>query len=137
MAEGKIRSPLLVGDDLAAAREAKGKKGDAYKGKIVIRASTIYNKHGEDGPGGVPVFDEDVAEIDFASRDKIYNGVEGEAAITISCYEIRGERGVKLYLSAFRRTGDGERLVGERDFTKVFQPVSTGAATSPRRRRAG
>jgi hypothetical protein len=42
--------PLLDGAKLQEKREKKGKSGDVYEGKLVIRANTIYNGHGEDGP---------------------------------------------------------------------------------------
>ena len=138
---GAIRSPFLDGDQLAAARESRGKTGDAYKGKVVIRASSIYDKHGtEGGEGGIVVVKEDgETEVVFAERDKlIYNGVKGVAAVTINCYDGIGGGipGVKFYLSGFQRTGDGERLGGERSFKGVFKPVSTSGSTTGRRRKA-
>lgn len=79
--------PLLDGDKLAKKREKKGKDGDAYKGMIVIRANTIYNKEGQDGPGGIQVFDPDVEEILPARSSDVFSGCYGEVAVTIGTYE--------------------------------------------------
>ena len=135
--DGEIRSPFLSGDSLAEEREKRGKKGDAYVGKTIVRASTIYNRHGEDGPGGVAVFGPDVSEIIFSDRESIYNGCHGVAAVTISAYDgiAGGSPGVKFYLSAFQKTRDGDRLVAEKDYKKVFSPVNLDS--TKRARRAG
>jgi hypothetical protein len=139
--DGKIRDPLKDGDELAAARVAKGKKGDAYEGKIVIRANTIWNKHGEDGPGGISVYKEDGAtELVIGEYGTIFNGCMGVAALTVHAYDGigGGQPGVKFYLSAFQKTGEGERLMGERDYSQVFKPVGrTEGATAGRKKRAG
>ncbi len=70
--DGKMRSPLLDGDKLAEKREARGKPGDAYKGKLVIRAHTLFNKDGEDAPGGIQVWNDDnpVGPIIAAQREQ-------------------------------------------------------------------
>lgn len=140
---GKIKSPLLDGDKLAAKRERKGKPGDAYKGKKVLRAKTIYNKDGVDGPGGVQVFDEAVKEIGAGNMNEIYQGCFGQVAVTINCYEDNdGDPAMSCYLSAFQKTGDGERLVTPKDHSTLFKPVGRTAAAAngeapARRRRAG
>ena len=56
--DGKIRNPFLDGDKLAKRREANEKPGDAYKGKLVIRAHTLFNRDGRDGPGGIAVWND-------------------------------------------------------------------------------
>lgn len=142
--DGKLKGPFIDGNVLAAKREAKGKPGDAYKGKIVIRANTIYNKNGQDADGGIQVFAPDVSEITVvAGRDQIYNGCMGVAGVTISIYEDEDTAlpGAKFYLCAFQKTNEGERLVSAADNSALFKPVGRPAAAAgeapARRQRKG
>lgn len=140
--DGIIRSPFLEGDEQAERRAEKGKAGDAYKGKIVIRANTTFNLHGQDAPGGIQVFDEEVKQVGPANQHVIYPGVFGQAAVTISAYSMpddngRPKKGVKFYLVAFQKTKDGEKLVTAKDASTLFKPVGLpAAATSTRKRTA-
>lgn len=135
--------PLLVGDKLAAKREAKGKEGDAYKGMTVIRADTKFNMHGQDAPGGVQVFNEDCEPVIAANRHEIYPGCYGIAAVKISTYTTnQGDAACKFYLSAFQKTRDGDKLVSSADHSKLFKPVGRsktegGEGKSRRRSRKG
>jgi len=133
-----IKSPIIDGDKLAAKREKKGKAGDAYKGKDVIRANTQFNLHGQNAPGGVYVCGPDAGQIEAVNQSKVYNGCYGIMAGTVKEYEDNdGNKALKIYLSGFQKTKDGERLASGTDFSKVFQPVA-GAASSEgggRRRR--
>lgn len=136
---GTVKSPIKNGDDMAAEREAKGKTGDAYKGKDVIRADTIWSKFGQDGPGGTTVYGPDGLEMGAPQQHDIYSGCYGQAAVTISPYiNNDGKRCLKFYLSGFQKSRDGEKLVSPRDLSTVFKPVGrpAGEATQ-RRRRAG
>ena len=136
---GTVRSPIKNGDEMAAEKASRGKPGDAYKGKDVIRADTIWNKFGQDAPGGVAVFGPDVAEIGAANQHEIYSGCYGQAAVTISPYISNdGKRCLKFYLTGFQKTRDGEKLVSPRDLSTVFKPVGRPAGEPvQRRRRAG
>lgn len=139
--------PRLDGDGLARGREEKGKKGDAYKGRTVLRASTAFNKHGADAAGGAAVFGPDTIEIDATRQHEVYPGCYGIAAVTIGTYEedVTVGRGQKkkmyatfFYLSAFQKTRDGEKLIQAADRSTLFSPVAPAAAESGvRRRRAG
>jgi hypothetical protein len=132
--------PLIDGDKLAKKREKKGKAGDAYKGMMVIRANTIYNKDGQDGPGGIQVLGPDVEPIEPARSGDVYQGCYGVAAVSIGFYEDDdGNNAIKLYLSAFQKTRDGERLVTASDRSNLFKPVGreAGGGSSGRRRRRG
>lgn len=136
----KITGPFISGDKLAARRAEKGKPGDAYKGKLIARANTIYNKDGQDGPGGIQVWDENVKPVTIANQSIVYNGCYGQAAVTISCYvDDDGEKAMKFYLSAFQKTADGERLASVKDTSTLFKPVAKPAgeasASTGRRRR--
>lgn len=135
----KINSPFTDGDTKAAEREAKGKKGDAYKGKLIAKANSIFNKHGVNAPGGVAVFKQDISEVTFDEQGLIYNGCYGVAAVVIHAYPAVGNGlpGVKFYLSAFQKTAEGEKLMGERDYSQVFKPVAGAPSEGGRRRRAG
>ena len=135
--EGRIISPLLDGDKLAARREEKGKPGDAYKGMAVLRAHTLFNKHGQDAPGGVAVYGPDVGEIGPANRQEIYPGCYGQAALTIGTYDDSrtSDHALMFYLSAFQKIKDGERLMTARDFSEVFKPVGREEGSGLTRRR--
>lgn len=134
--KGNVKLPHLSGDRLAQKREARGKDGDAYKGKIVLRAKTNYNKFGQDAPGGIAVYDEEVKEVEPATRQVIYPGCFGQMAVTLSPYTTsEGDPAVTLYLSAFQKHRDGDRLVSQQDRSSLFKPV--GKAEGGRRSRKG
>lgn len=141
--EGRIRSPLLDGNKVAARREKRGKPGGAYADTVVIRAHTKFNKHGEDAPGGVQVWDENVEEIAAVNREKVYSGCYGVMALTIGSYETKDHEGDEMhalmfYLSAFQKTEDGERLATSKDTSTLFEKVGrTKGKASKRRSRKG
>lgn len=140
---GKVVTPILDGDALAAKRAEKGKLGDAYAGKQIIRASTIYAKSGQDGPGGIAVYGPDVSEITAVNRDEVYNGCFGVAGLTIGTYtDNDGKPALKFYLVAFQKTRDGEKLFSAPDHSTLFKPVgrsaaAAGGAAPQRRQRKG
>lgn len=144
--EGRMRTPLLDGDKLAARREAKEKPGDAYKGKLVVRAHTLFNKDGEDAPGGIQVWNDDdpVGPIIAAQREQVYAGCYGIVAVTIGTYTtkdpVSGDEvpALMFYLSAFQKTKDGERLMTPKDTSTLFTPSGrTKGVGSKRRSRKG
>lgn len=123
--DGKIRSPIQDGDKLAEAREKRGKAGDAYKGKLVLRAHTIYNRNGDDGPGGVYVCGPDAEELDAVQKGKlVYNGCRGQASVQVAPYDgiAGGQDGVTLYLQGFQYVEEGERLRSA-DPSSLFKPM--------------
>lgn len=120
--------PILDGDKLAKKREKRGKEGDAYKGMWVIRSDTAFNKDGQDAPGGIAVFDEEAEEIDPARQGEVYRGCYGIAAVTIGSYESNdGANALKLYLVAFQKTKDGDKLQGSMDRSSLFKPTGRKA----------
>lgn len=133
--DGKIESPLHDGDELAKRKEDKNKPGDAYKGKVVIRASTKFNAEGVDGPGGVYVADTNAEALAFTDRARVYNGCMGKVVVTISPWSIDKRRGVTLYLKGFQLTGPGERLRSGSSVAGAFKPVEGGASKEGGRRR--
>jgi hypothetical protein len=129
--------PILDGNKLAKKREDKGKEGAAYKGMDIIRANTKFNSEGDDGPGGIAVYDEDgETEIKLnLNGDRIYPGCMGIAAVTIGFYQTnRGDNAMKFYLSALQRTGEGERLSAPKDHSKLFKPVGRKAGGDTKRK---
>lgn len=141
--DDELQLPFKDGDKMAKKRESAGKQGDSYKGKDVIRAHTIYNKDGIDGPGGIPVFDEEVKPVAFDKQGTIFLGCYGIAKVKPNCYlNDDGEKCISLYLVAFQRTRgeDSDRLVTPKDHAGAFKPVGRPAAAAEgegRRRRAG
>lgn len=133
--DGGTVSTLLDGDKLKAKREKKGKTGDAYGGKSVMRSKTIYNKDGADGPGGIQVWDEEVKPVDFLKRAAIYNGCMVQVLVGINPYEDDdGEPCFSYYLKAVQKVGDGERLVSSADTSTAFKPVGRAAGEDTGRR---
>lgn len=122
--QGRLHSPVLDGDALATARVVRGKSGEAYEGLLAIRAKTIFNRDGDDAPGGVYVCGSDAKELDFAERGKVYNGCHGMASVTVNPYPgiAGGQPGVSLYLNGFQLVKDGERLRGS-DPSSLFSPM--------------
>lgn len=139
---GDIRLPFIEGTKYAAKREEKGKQGDAYKGKLIVRASTKFNKDGTDGPGGVAVYDEDTNPVGIVEGNSglVYPGSYGILAVTISAGRDVGsdDKHVKFWFVAYQKTRDGEKLMGSRDTSKLFTPVGrTEGASEGRRSRRG
>jgi hypothetical protein len=136
---GAIANPLLDGDKLAQKRERKGKKGDAYRGMVVVRANTVFNHEGNDAPGGIAVFNEDAERIDFmdsAGKSSLYNGCMVRVAATIASYEGDDGDGLKFYLSAVQKIGEGERLVSMREYD-AFKPTGRKSGGERRERARG
>ena len=140
----EILLPFKDGDKMAVRREEKGKPGDAYKGMTVIRAHTIYNKDGSNGPGGIQVYDMDLSEIGVVNRSAIYPGCYGEAGVTVGCYtDSRTDaHALMFYLAVFHKTkdcADDERLVTTADYSKLFKPVGkkTGGRSTGRAKGRG
>ena len=136
--DNKIMDPILDGDELARRREENGKNGDAYKGKLVIRAHTIFNVDGTDGPGGICVYAPDVSKIMPVDRAKVYPGCYGCAKLVIGTYQDSKthQNALMFYLQAFQMTKDGERLIAAADHSKAFKPVGRTEGESGGRRKA-
>ena len=132
---GWVRWPIRDGDKKAARRKANGKNGEAYVGKDVVSASSLYNKHGDEADGGIEVFDANVDPIEPVNKSEVYNGSVGVAAVKGKAYERTGDDGdpimsVVLYLEAYQKTGEGERLAQKTDRTALFNKKGTGGTSS-------
>ena len=140
--DGRIRSPFIDGDFIASKRAEKGKAGDAYKGKLVLRTHTLFNKDGVNGPGGIQVYDPDCKLVTVQNQGVVYNGCFGQVAVTIDSYtdSRTGQKCLMTYLAGFQKTRDGDRLATARDLSQLFKPVgrpaaADGAAPARARRR--
>lgn len=137
---GDVVTPFLDGDKLAKKRQKAGKKGDAYEGKIVVRSSTIFNKHGQDAPGGIQVWDPQVQEIGPANQGDIYPGCKVRVATSLNVWVKKGSGNeddrdaIKSYLDGVQKTDDGERLVTGKDTSVLFKSRDGGAAANTSRR---
>lgn len=140
-------SPFIEGDMLAKARAEKGKDGDAYKGKLVLRVKTGFNKDGAEGPGGIKVYGPDLSPIGVmeGNQAEVYNGCFGKIAVTLKTYKDyprRGDKGITCYLNAFQKTRDGTPLRAEggggpNPFKAVAGTGTGDTGGGVRRRRAG
>jgi hypothetical protein len=140
-------SPFIDGDLLAKEREKKGKSGDAYKGKKILRVKTGFNKDGAEGPGGIRVYAPDLSPIGImeGNQAEVYNGSYGKLAVTMKVYENypqRGNKGITCYLNAYQKTRDGEPLRSAAAPPPFKALAGTGTGTGDtgggvRRRRAG
>ncbi len=133
--DGKIRW-FLEGDDIAKDRKERGKAHDAYEGKLVIRGHTIYNRYGENAPGGISVYAPDVSRIEPAvGGAEIYRGVYGIVGVTLNPYitSESKEKRISFYLVAFQKTRDGERLSGG-DNSDLFKEVGRVEGEGSKRR---
>ena len=118
--KGWLRWPIKDGDKKAARREEKGKAGDAYKEMDVVSASSLYNKNGDETEGGVDVYDEGVEAIDPVNRTQVYNGCMGIIAVKAKAYDGTSDNddpfiSCVLYLEAFQKTSDADRLATQVD----------------------
>ena len=136
---GDVISGIKDGDVMAKKREKEGKKGDVYKGHWVIRAKTVYNRHGEDAEGGIAVVDEDVQPIIPPDTSAIYNGCYVNVALTLGKYtdDSTGNDALTYYLGAVQKVKDGERLVAVRDAAAAFKPIGRSSSGGEGRRRRG
>ena len=123
---GWLRWPIKEGNKKAARREANGKPGDAYKDMDLITASSLYNKDGDPAEGGIDVFDEAVENIAPVNKSQVWNGCMGVIAVKAKGYEGTSDNddpfiSCVLYLEAFQKTGDGERLAAAPNRSGLFQ----------------
>ncbi len=131
---GWVRWPIRDGDKKAARRKANGKNGEAYEGKDVVSASSLYNKNGDEADGGIEVFDAEVNPIEPVNKSEVFNGSFGCAAVKGKAYERTGDDGdpimsVVLYLEAYQKTRDGDRLAQKQDRTALFKKAGGGESS--------
>ena len=132
--DGKITVPLKDGDTMAANRVANGKGGDAYEGKIVIRADTQFNHRGDNAEGGLSVYDlgadGEAVAVDPLQHDCIYRGIYGRMSVSVGCYlDNSGRKATKFYLNAFQKTSDGDAIASG-DKASAFAPMAAAAGAA-------
>lgn len=115
--------PLVPGSKAKAAAEKKDKNGDFYEGATVLKADTKYPPM---------LVDEAKQEVDPRNpgADKVfYSGCYTHVVLAAHAYDgvSGGSDGVKVYLQAVMKAGDGERLIG-RTASDVFAGIEGGAS---------
>lgn len=140
-------TPFRDGTAIANDAKKEGKDREASRGLAVLAATSIFNKDGVEGPGGMRVLDMDLTELTGLDKAKVYAGCRVNIQCTFKAYKDyprKGDRAVTCYLTAVQKIADGEPLRksgGEGGATQLmFKAVGgTGgaAATGERRRRAG
>ena len=111
---GFISVPIKDGDELAAARAARGKDGSAMAGLEILRSHTSFNAHGEDGPGGIYVVDQYNNKVEWDNRSIIYSGCYVRANVSFKYYQSGSNTGVTCYLNGVQFAEDGDRLGGDK-----------------------
>lgn len=140
--DGKIHGPFVDGNELAADREARGKDGSVYKGKLILRPTNKFNAAGDDAPGGIQVYGPDTSKISLVlgNQAEVYSGCYGIVGVKLYTYKIAltKQLAISTRLVAFQKTRDGDRIGGTADYSSLFQPVGGAAAPAAgRRARAG
>lgn len=140
--DGKIHGPFVDGNVLAADREARGKDGSVYKGKLILRPTNKFNAAGDDAPGGIQVYGPDTSKISLVlgNQAEVYNGCYGIVGVKLYTYQVpmTKQLAISTRLVAFQKTRDGDRIGGTADYSSLFQPVGGAAAPAAgRRSRAG
>lgn len=133
--KGKLMvvTPFKDGAQMKLEREARGKEGGAYDGKIVIRSKTYFNREGQDGEGGCDVVNEAVEPITAVNRSELYNGMNVTVAVTPEEYKPnQGGVGITFYLKAVQKHSDGEPLVskGGGSSSALFSPLKKAGAVA-------
>lgn len=112
---GGLTWPLIDGDKKAADREAKGKKGDIYKGYKVLKASS-----NEEYAPSIHIIDGGVyreldrnSESDMAiAKTRFVAGYYAKASLSCKAIETPQGKFIKFYMNAILFVKDGERIGG-------------------------
>lgn len=123
IATGQFNWPFKDGNKVKADAEKKGKNGDFYADKTVLKASSKF-------PPGL--LDEKKRVVDPNvpfSKNLFYSGCYCHVEIAFNAYDgvSGGADGVKVYLQNVMKAGDGERLIG-RSVQDVFAGIEGGAS---------
>lgn len=125
----EIVTPFIDGNAQKAKRERKGKQGDAYAGKVVVRSKTQFNRDGLDAEGGADIWNGALEPITAINRSELYNGMFANVAVAPAAYDTNeGKPGITFYFKALQKTRDGDPLVSKQDTSKLFQPLQKGTA---------
>ena len=111
----KAKWPKFAHPLFKKAEDLKEKHYGAYKGRIVLRASTT---------DPVGVVDADVQPI-INPRD-VYAGCEVIAQVKFAGYQRLGNSGISCYLMNIQKVSDGEALSGGPRAEDAFSPVGGG-----------
>lgn len=110
-----VRSPLKKGEVEKAKAEKKGKNGDFYDGKIVLKMKSKFRPR---------VVDRNREEI--LDLNKVYSGCICRAELNLVAVEMDNDDGPKKYVTAYfnflMKVADGDRIIG-RSASDVFADV--------------
>lgn len=111
--------PLIKGDTLAQKREAKKKDGEAFKGKIIIRAKSYenvppilsYKKLPSDEKATVL---QRSSDVDMKKANDLFvGGNYFGAELTMKPTEVSGKKYITFYINAVRFLAEGEKFGGK------------------------
>lgn len=104
--------PFADGNKASAKREQGGKKGDAYKGKCLLKAQSLFPpKCSWIANGGK--FTETLSNELGVAANKFYSGAECVGQINFVPMVVTGKKYVVAYLNLLFANGKGERIQGE------------------------
>lgn len=114
----RLHMPWKAGDAIIAKRKAQGKDAanlSHLAGRFSVTASTVAER-GQ--PPALGMLVNDQVKTEGLTESDFYAGCVCNVEVNVQCYAPIGQNalgGVKLYLNAVLRTGDGERWSGRSD----------------------
>jgi len=114
----RLHMPWKAGDAIIAKRKAQGKDTSNLShlaGKFCITSSTVESR-GQ--PPALGILVNDQVKTEGLKESDFYAGCLCNVEVNVQCYPPVGQNalgGVKLYLNAVLRVGDGERWSGRSD----------------------
>lgn len=99
----------------------QGNEENEYeKGAIILKTSTKNQPKLFIRPEG----ETRAREVEEEELDEIYSGMVGEAIVKFSAYSYNGIKGIKAYLNAVCKTGDGESFESSISYEDAFSEAS-------------
>lgn len=112
-----LHLPFRDGDSEADKQAQKGRNGEFYRGRVLVKASSKFE------PGVVGPDKQDIID-----PKEIYSGAIVRAQLNIKTFTAGVNKGVKCYLNHVMKTREGERLMGS-SAQDAFSGI-TGVTTS-------
>lgn len=115
VAAGKVRVPLLKGDDNT---DKNGNVYDGFAGTMYIRPTSKLRPQ---------IIDRDKTPI--TEMTELYSGCYARASLGIFTYEAKGNRGIAFGLRNVQKLGDGPPLGSYSRAEDDFEPVAADASS--------